>query len=89
MLKKQLICEDIDWINSASELPLKCRAKIRYRQQDQACEVELLNDESDTSKRYLITFEDSQRAITPGQYLVLYQDEICLGGGVIHSSIDE
>ncbi|ALO46222.1 tRNA 2-thiouridylase [Pseudohongiella spirulinae] len=69
----------ISWVNRpAPELPLRCHAKIRYRQADQACLVSQL----DSGDLY-VTFDQSQRAVTPGQSIVFYQDDICLGGGVI------
>lgn len=86
LLKQQLICESIHWINDAPSLPLKCQAKTRYRQNDQACLVEIYQEDA---QFYKVTFENKQRAITPGQYLVLYDNEVCLGGGVIHAAFDE
>ena len=60
----------------------KCFAKFRYRQPDQEVEVEVL---SDTEIKVL--FKNPQRAITPGQYVVLYDENgLCLGGGVIDNS---
>ncbi len=75
----QLNVETIEWINQASTLPLTCTAKIRYRQQDQPCEVTFC----DNNSGYSVKFTRPQRAVTPGQYLVLYSEERCLGGGVI------
>jgi tRNA-uridine 2-sulfurtransferase len=67
------------WINSDHpDLPLQCQAKIRYRQKDQACIVERLDAGNIT-----VGFADPQRAVTPGQYVVFYQDEVCLGGAII------
>ena len=67
------------WINlETPELPLRCSAKIRYRQSDQACEVSANADGS-----LLVRFDDPQRAVTPGQYVVFYQSERCLGGAII------
>ena len=53
-------------------------AKIRYRQSDQKCTLTKTDD-----KKYRVNFEQPQRAITPGQSVVFYQGDICLGGGVI------
>ncbi|GAA5523597.1 tRNA-specific 2-thiouridylase MnmA [Microbulbifer aestuariivivens] len=67
------------WINGA--VPgerFRARAKTRYRQADQDCEVQVATDGSLT-----VSFDDPQRAITPGQSLVLYDGEVCLGGAVI------
>ncbi len=54
-----------------------CRAKYRYRQPDQDVHVELSGD------RLLVTSKEPQRAVTPGQSLVLYRGDECLGGGII------
>ena len=60
--------------------PRNCYAKSRYRQADQACHVEPL-----PNGRLRVDFETPQRAITPGQSVVLYDGEVCLGGGIIES----
>ena len=52
-------------------------AKIRYRQEDQKCEI-FINRES-----LKILFKQPQRSVTPGQSVVIYQDQKCLGGGEI------
>jgi len=72
-----LICARPDWVNSAPEFPLSCTAKIRYRQPDQTCRIE------EVDGRIVVTFEQRQRAVTPGQSIVFYQDDQCLGGAVI------
>ncbi|MDG1851353.1 MAG: tRNA 2-thiouridine(34) synthase MnmA [Gammaproteobacteria bacterium] len=72
-----LMCASPDWVNSAPELPLICTAKIRYRQPDQDCRVE------EVDGRIVVTFDQRQRAVTPGQSIVFYQYEQCLGGAVI------
>ena len=72
------------WIaGSAPPLPLRCRAKIRYRQADQACMVRPAEDGSTLD----LLFESPQWAAAPGQYAVLYDGEECLGGGVIASAV--
>ena len=55
-----------------------CTAKFRYRQEDSPVEVEMREDGT-----AYITFAEPQRAITPGQAVVLYDGEVCLGGGTI------
>ena len=55
----------------------KGTAKVRYRQKDQDCEITILND------RINIKFASPQRSVTPGQSVVIYQDDKCLGGGEI------
>lgn len=68
----------VHWINTEPQLPLRCFAKTRYRQNDQACMIEKINREE-----FQLTFDHSQRAITPGQFVVFYDHDICLGGGII------
>ena len=58
-----------------------CTAQTRYRQPDDACEVEVLDDGS-----LSVHFERPQRAVTPGQSLVLYDGDVCLGGAIILST---
>ena len=73
-----LYTSSLFWISgSPPALPFSCSAKIRYRQADQACEVSVTGD------GYQVDFKEPQRAITPGQSLVIYAGEVCLGGGVI------
>ncbi|WP_404362035.1 tRNA 2-thiouridine(34) synthase MnmA [Marinobacter sp.] len=70
-----------DWI--AGEPPagsFRCKAKTRYRQPDQPCEVTVC-----TTGLHVV-FDEPQRAVTPGQSLVLYLDDLCLGGGVIEQT---
>jgi tRNA-specific 2-thiouridylase len=70
---------DLHWIGDAQDaLPFDCSAKIRYRQQDSRCQLTALDGANAE-----IEFAEPQRAITPGQALVLYQGQQCLGGGTI------
>jgi tRNA-specific 2-thiouridylase len=70
---------NLHWIGAGVEnIPFTCSAKVRYRQQDSLCR--LLSVDGGGAE---IEFAEPQRAMTPGQALVLYQDEQCLGGGTI------
>ena len=80
LFNDHLAASGINWINgqpSAAE-PLHCMAKTRYRQPDQGCSVQV-----DTQGSCVVSFNEPQRAVTPGQSVVFYQDDYCLGGGVI------
>ena len=80
LFNDHLAASGINWINgqpSAAE-PLHCMAKTRYRQPDQGCSVQV-----DTQGSCVVSFNEPQRAVTPGQSVVFYQDDCCLGGGVI------
>jgi len=79
-----LIADDIHWIDNPTESSFSCSAKIRYRQASQRCEVTLNNDQT-----IKVNFIDSQRAITPGQSVVFYDGDVCLGGSVIKSKSNE
>ena len=71
---------DLHWVaGEAPTLPLTCSAKTRYRQQDAACRIE-----STADNRCMVHFETPQWAVTPGQSVVFYQGEVCLGGGIIN-----
>lgn len=79
MLHNALEATQLDWCSD--HLPTKlitCTAKIRYRQADQACWLEPIDH-----GRYKVIFDQSQRAITPGQSVVFYNGDRCLGGAII------
>lgn len=79
LYSKQLTCNNINWIaGTAAKLPLQCTAKTRYRQTNQTCTITALDNEY-----FLVKFKEPQWAITPGQSVVFYVDDICLGGGII------
>lgn len=83
LLHSSLLAGRFDWVSgSAPAADFSCRAKIRYRQPDQECRIESSGD-----GRYSIEFMRPQRAITPGQSVVLYDGETCLGGGIIEQRI--
>ncbi len=81
--KKELIAENVNWLSGkAPKLPLKVKAKIRYRHQPAIA----ILDYDKKSKVYRLKFMVAQRAITPGQSVVFYQREELLGGGIIKKS---
>lgn len=82
MQSQTLWSEPIDWVSGDQAIPvegLRCTAKTRYRQPDQACTV--FADGAAGAVRVL--FDQPQRAVTAGQSVVFYQGDVCLGGGVI------
>ena len=82
LYSKALIAHEINFINGIpKEDDFYCNAKFRYRQKDQAVHV------TKQEYGYLIEFIEKQRAITPGQWVVLYKDDWCLGGGPIDEVI--
>ena len=77
-----LIATDTSWIGAAPAGladGLRCRAKVRYRQADQDCVVTTLDDD-----RVEVRFDERQKAVAPGQFVVFYDEDRCLGGSVIH-----
>lgn len=78
LFKQTLTTGPIHWINETPDLPLTVKAKTRYRQPDQDCIITTI----DASQSH-VEFAHPQRAITRGQSIVFYQDDICLGGGII------
>ncbi|HIM58920.1 MAG TPA: tRNA 2-thiouridine(34) synthase MnmA [Gammaproteobacteria bacterium] len=80
LYQKTLNASNPHWIANPPTLPLACTAKIRYRQHSQPCTIEKHGDGQIT-----VVFDQAQRAITPGQSVVFYNDDICLGGAIIES----
>ncbi len=84
LFAKKLICSKIHWISGyAPQLPFSCTAKIRYRHQDEQCTIAALNPDS-----FSVDFVNPQWAITPGQSVVFYLNEECLGGAIIERLSD-
>ncbi|MDO9372366.1 MAG: tRNA 2-thiouridine(34) synthase MnmA [Gammaproteobacteria bacterium] len=79
LYSRSLAAHDLCWVpGNAPQAPLSCAAKTRYRQTDQPCTI------TKTEKGICeVQFDAPQRAVTPGQSVVFYQGEECLGGGVI------
>ena len=77
----ELSAQDCSWVSGSAPALANLSAKTRYRQADAACQI-LTASTSDCSLR----FDQAQWAVTPGQSAVLYDGEVCLGGGVIAAS---
>ncbi|MDD2203581.1 MAG: tRNA 2-thiouridine(34) synthase MnmA [Bacilli bacterium] len=75
LFSDQALIEDVNWISK--EHPLKCSAKFRYRQQDQAVELEYIDD------KHIMVKYNRGKSVTPGQACVFYLGDECLGGGTI------
>lgn len=76
---KELVFTDPSWVSGAEpKFPLKARTKIRYRQEDQSATIV-----KKSTNKFHVKFTDPQRAISPGQSCVIYQDDMVLGGGII------
>ena len=70
--------EPFNWISGIPASRFCCTARFRYRQPDQEVEAEVMQDGG-----VKVTALEPQRAVTPGQSVVLYMGDICLGGGVV------
>lgn len=79
LMSRQLRADRLTWVSGQAPLPpFHCRAKTRYRQPDQECVIsEVIED------RCTVMFTHPQRAVTPGQSVVFYVEDVCLGGGII------
>ena len=79
LLKNSLTAANLTWISGTAPHPQWVyAAKTRYRQADAACALNLINAESCE-----VEFPTLQWAVTPGQSVVIYESEVCLGGGII------
>ena len=78
LMKRALSASDASWVAGAAPEKKSATAKTRYRQADAPCSLERV-----VESEIRVGFEAPQRAVTPGQSVVLYEGEVCLGGGVI------
>ena len=70
-----ILIKDFNYLSNTH--PQKCCCKFRYRQQDIDCQVEYLED-----NQIKVHYENA-KAVTPGQFCVLYNGGECIGGGII------
>jgi tRNA-specific 2-thiouridylase len=77
---RALTAQDCSWVAGQAPEPGRYAAKARYRQADAACTL------AATPAGFALRFEQLQWAVTPGQSAVLYDGEVCLGGGVIETA---
>ena len=81
LLSHRLHAQDVSWVAGAAPASGLYASKTRYRQNDAACSYQ--ND----SNGFLLEFPQAQWAVTPGQSAVLYDGDVCLGGGVIDAAL--
>lgn len=77
LFHKALTAKEISWVGPEPEMPLRCKAKIRYRQTESDCVVSKAGD------KIKVQFDTPQKAITARQSVVFYQGDLCLGGAMI------
>ncbi|WP_289030893.1 tRNA 2-thiouridine(34) synthase MnmA [uncultured Paraglaciecola sp.] len=83
LYSKGLVANQLHWVDRLGpQESIKCAVKTRYRQQDIPCLVTPKEDGT-----ILVEFDEPQKAVTPGQSAVFYQDAVCLGGGIIENYI--
>ena len=80
LMSHGLTALDASWVSGTVPDTAALTAKTRYRQTDAACSLDDLGN-----GKFSLTFAEPQWAVTPGQSAVLYQGEVCLGGGVIEA----
>ena len=78
LMSKSLVANRVNWIPSLPAKQFNCKAKFRYRQPEQEVDVSV-----DCEGRVDVVFHEKQRAVTPGQFVVFYLEDKCIGGGVI------
>lgn len=86
LYKTEVEVENIHWIaGQAPSFPVNCKVRLRHRQELKNSKVKAcpMLRQGIRNSKFIIQFEEPQRAVTPGQFAVLYKDGACLGGGVI------
>jgi len=80
LFSDQLLADNMFWnVDISKSIPLKCKAKVRYRDVDHSCQILSSNEDE-----CYIKFDNEIKAITTGQSIVLYDESgVCIGGGII------
>lgn len=82
LYSSSLEADQLHWtLGEAPTLPKRCMAKTRYRQDDNPCTITAIEN-----GRCHVVFDAPQWAVTPGQSVVFYDGDICLGGGIIDAT---
>jgi tRNA-specific 2-thiouridylase len=81
LLSPQLSAADASWCSGTAPEAGRYAAKTRYRQADAPCEFN-----AHQASEFSLAFDSHQWAVTPGQSAVVYDGEVCLGGGVINTA---
>jgi tRNA-specific 2-thiouridylase len=84
LFSKALLAEDLHWITRPPDFPFACTSRIRHRQPEQQCVISQLNE-----NELRVDFDQPQRAIAPGQSVVFYDGDLCIGGGIISSAAEK
>jgi tRNA-specific 2-thiouridylase len=77
LFSSRLQLETLSWITPPPQYPFQCQAKIRYRQREEFCTLQSVDNHIECH------FDQPQWAAAPGQSVVFYQQDLCLGGGII------
>ena len=80
------------WIIGMPPTPLKCTCKVRYRQPDVKCTLERVDhalDGVNVRSMLKVTFDEPVSAVAPGQSVVFYNGQDCLGGAIIEAPIKD
>ena len=83
LYQKRLTASDLHWISGEAPNSENLKAKIRYRAQDATCRITELNN-----TEISVEFEEPRFAIAPGQSVVFYEGDVCLGGAVIDKAFN-
>jgi tRNA-specific 2-thiouridylase len=78
-----LVASQLHWVDRQPITErTRCTVKTRYRQQDVACTIIPVDEHN-----IKVIFDEPQVAVTPGQSAVFYEDDVCLGGGIIEKRL--